>query len=468
MSFTRSAAISILLTAPLPLRAGADPGTKPTIQVDPERALVDEVVHIRAAGLEPGASATLKAVMRDTRGREWRSEATYVADEDGRVDPTRQAPVSGTYEGVDAMGLFWSMQLPAELPDEEVRPAVFTFEVDKPATAQLQLQVHGQPVARATLTRLFMKPGVRVQEVRDDGMVGALYLPPGAGPHPALLVLSGSNGGMERGEAALLASHGYAAFALAYFREEGLPADLVEIPLEYLKKGLDWMARHDAIDAERIGAFGGSKGGELSLLLGSMFPQIRSVVAYVPSHVVWQGISMSGRPPDAPSWTYEAKGLDFVHCRPNASFYLQLASGKPLRLLDLYQTGLADAEEVARAIIAVEKINGPVLLVSGGNDKLWPSAAMAEKVIERLKANSHPYEFAHLRYDEAGHGIGMSYLPALAGGSRSRLAFGGTEAATAHAQADSWPKVLAFFKRHLGSRRRPSTDPHGEDRAPRR
>ena len=36
---------------------------------------------------------------------------------------------------------------------------------------------------------------------------------------------------------------------------------------------------------------GVSKGGELSLLLGSYFPEIKAVAAYVPSSVVFQCVS---------------------------------------------------------------------------------------------------------------------------------------------------------------------------------
>jgi hypothetical protein len=39
----------------------------------------------------------------------WQSRATIISDAGGQADVTRQAPVSGTYEGVAPMGPFWSM-----------------------------------------------------------------------------------------------------------------------------------------------------------------------------------------------------------------------------------------------------------------------------------------------------------------------------------------------------------------------
>ena len=55
-----------------------------------------------------------------------------------------------------------------------------------------------------------------------------------------------------------------------------------------------------------------------------------------------------------------------------------------------------------------------------------------------------------LEYADAGHLIGKGYLPAgstLVGGGR--LETGGTPAGNAAAQADSWPKVLAFLERAM-------------------
>ena len=54
-------------------------------------------------------------------------------------------------------------------------------------------------------------------------------------------VLGGSGGGLPQGLAALLASHGYVALALAYFSYEHLPAELVSIPLEYFETGMRWL-----------------------------------------------------------------------------------------------------------------------------------------------------------------------------------------------------------------------------------
>jgi dienelactone hydrolase len=95
--------------------------------------------------------------------------------------------------------------------------------------------------------------------------------------------------------------------------------------------------------------------------------------------------------------------------------------------------------------IPVERIRCPVLLVSGGADQLWPSAAMAERVATRI--GSHGGDVEHLCYRDAGHSI---TLPAL-DTPRPWLArfadMGGTAATNRDAANDAWPKIASFLSR---------------------
>jgi dienelactone hydrolase len=100
--------------------------------------------------------------------------------------------------------------------------------------------------------------------------------------------------------------------------------------------------------------------------------------------------------------------------------------------------------------IPVEQIRGPLLLVAGTDDQLWPSRLMAEQIVKRRAARGGHSRDRLLTYEGAGHLIGKGFLPAgstrIAGG---RIETGGTPAANARAQADSWPKVLSFLGAEL-------------------
>jgi hypothetical protein len=425
--------------------AGIRPAqAQPAIHLGPEAPLMDDVVQVRLAGLPAGKTVTLVATHQ--RGQAWRARAAFVADDQGKVDVSKQAPTSGSYSGIDPMGLFWSMEPGDDPPPKEQPPAA---KVTDPRVTSFELVIDGQTVAKSELKRWLAKPGVRVTDVRDDGLVGKLFEPAEKGRQAGVLVLSGSEGGLKEADAALLASRGYVAFTLGYFNMEGLPKQLVKIPLEYLRKGIDWLKARETVDPGRIAVMGGSKGGELALLLGATFPDIKAVVASVPSHVVWSGIG--GTFQDS-SWTHDGKPLPCVLTRPTPAFFRQLGGKDPVVLLDLYKVGLEDEEKVRQAIIPVEKIKGAVLLISGTDDQMWPSALMADKVMARLKEHQHPYPDRHLRYEGAGHGILSAYVPLKNSVAGGRFALGGSPEANAKAIADSRPKVLQFLKENLAAR----------------
>ena len=114
-------------------------------------------------------------------------------------------------------------------------------------------------------------------------------------------------GGYALDAAGALAAHGFVTFALAYYAVPGLPDDLMEIPLEYLETGINWLA--NLPDVKGVAVMGRSKGGELALLLGSLFDSIRAIVAYVPSSQThcW------GEPDARKScWTYKGKPFPYV------------------------------------------------------------------------------------------------------------------------------------------------------------
>jgi dienelactone hydrolase len=437
----------VLLLLPA-LVAGTAQPAKPAIDIYPEAPLLDESIRLRLSGLPTKKTVTVRA-QTVLRGQLWSAQAAFVADEHGKIDISKQSPTAGSYSGADPMGLFWSME-PTKTPPPKDLP--IAAKITDPRVTLLTVEIDGKMVASASVKRWLAGPGVRIRDVRIQGLVGKLFEPEKKGRHPTLLVLSGSEGGVNETEAALLASRGYTTFALAYFGTEGLPKELVNISLEYLKKGIDWLKKQDSVDSGRLGVIGGSKGGELALVLAAKFPEFKAVVAYVPSHVVWSGI---GGTFQDPSWTYDGKPLPYVATRPTLAFFAAMGGKKPVPLLDLYQSGLKDEEAVRKAIIPVEKINGALLLVSGKDDQMWPSALMAGKVIERLKTHRFAHPYQHLSYEGAGHAIVNAYIPMRMTITAGRFALGGSPEANARAMADSRKTVLRFLKDNLDSPQQP-------------
>jgi dienelactone hydrolase len=404
--------------------AGCTPGgdrgrVQASMAVSPRAALVDQPVAVTVRGLPAGARATLTATARDSDGITWSATAQFEATPDGEVS-LGQPSLGGSYTGVNPMGLFTLMAPPpGSAPDWFLYP-------DAGYEVTLEASVDGRVAAEASVRRQGPTAvGVAEKKLRPTrgGIYGNLYLPRNtAARRPAVLVLSGSGGGLTTSfAAALLAAHGYPSLALAYFKAPGLPRTLHDIPLEYFTEALGVLRAQPGVDPRHVLVAGVSRGGEAALLLGAHFPRlVNGVVAGVPSSVVHPGWPDGGRP----AWTLR---------------------GRPLPAVSPSEFGLPTPPGKARAVIPVERIRGPVLLACGGQDVVWPSCAYVDAITARLRAHRFAHPVTALRYRDAGHLVGglTAWYGSLTDDALTSA--GGTAAATQAAQADAHAKLLAFL-----------------------
>ncbi|WP_135820686.1 acyl-CoA thioester hydrolase/BAAT C-terminal domain-containing protein [Halostella litorea] len=382
----------------------------------PDRSRNDEPISVRITGADAGATVEFEAALTDDDGVEWRSRASFTADGDGVVDLTETAPDDGSYEGVAPMGWLWSMTADADvlMPELTADPEV---AVDLRATS-------GGERAERTIVRELYDEGITKRPVDRDGLVGTLYEPAGDGPHPGVLSLHGSGGQTPVRTVQLLASHGFAVLAVQYFGEaEPIPDEHRSVPLSYFDEAASWLRAQPSVRDGQLGAVGGSRGGELALLLGARFDWIGAVVAYAGSGVAWDS------PSGEPGWVHDGEAVPHLE-------------GKDIPR-ETVEAGLAD-EPVDEATIAVERTDGPVLLITGDDDQLWPAGRLSRIAMDRLDAADHGYEYEHRSYEGAGHLISVPYVP-----TAEFDMGGGTPSGTARAAADSWPAVLEYLERGL-------------------
>jgi dienelactone hydrolase len=404
---------------------GVVPAVAQTLEIHPAHVLQDEQAVIRATGLKPGEHAVIRAEMNDREGHRWSAEAEFAADGDGVIDASSAAPVKGSYRNVSAMGLVWSMKPSGH----DVRMFVMPRDLD-PLVITFHLLVDHREAATAQLEQASMKAGER--EVHLTGALsGSLFLPAEAGPRPAVLVVGGSDGGTPLRRAAWLASHGYVALALCYFKCEGRPENLENIPLEYFGEALVYLMHRPEVDGQRLAVMGTSRGGELALQLGSMYPALKAVVAYVPANVRYS--ACCGFMVPRPSWTWKGKALAYAAPRDRD-----------------------DLAEKAAATIFVEQTHGPILMIGGEDDYVWPSAEMVTAAAERLRHAHFEFPVTVLKYPHAGHRAGMpEILPTWNEGiPRPRVGtpagVGGSAEGNAESTLDAIPKVLGFLAEALG------------------
>lgn len=276
-------------------------------------------------------------------------------------------------------------------------------------------------------------------DVRDGGLVATYYRPETERRLPGIVVLGGSEGGIEGAQklAQPLAEEGYATLAVAFFGTAGLPQNLQDVPLGYFDRAIDWLRAQPGIDRRRIAILGASKGGEAVLLVASRRNDLAAVVAGVPSDVAWQGINRQDRTPRS-SWTDASGPVAYVPFDRSVPF---------TTIYDLYQRSRGPYGDEGAAIIPVERISAPLLLIAGENDNLWPSADMTRRMARRLDAAHFRHRFTHVEFPNAGHGIIGRPLPPNRAEELNEL--GGTTQGNATARAESWRMILEFLDRSL-------------------
>ncbi len=194
---------------------------------------------------------------------------------------------------------------------------------------------------------------------------------------------------------------GYAFLAIGYFHAKGTPDTLNKISIEQVHAAIAEAAKNPQINKDKIAIIGGSRGGDLTLLIASFYKDIKCVVAIVPSNVAFPGntdhLSTS-------AWTYENKELPFVPVSEAAVPSLMKGD-----LRSAFEIMLKDSLAVTNAVIKVEKINGPVLLMSATKDEICPSTPMCDMMIARLKEKKFKFLSEHIAI-EGSHSAPLSHF----------------------------------------------------------
>ena len=265
----------------------------------------------------------------------------------------------------------------------------------------------------------------------------------------------------------MLAGHGYASLAVGYFGLDGLPDQLVSIPLESLAAGIRWLAAH-AHGRRRPRRSDGHlprvRGAAVGGWLGSTGLGVRALIAVSPSSVSWGALGDDGTIPDTPSWTVGGEPVPSVAMSDDTLIREVGRRGaapprpaqpprSPTSCTSPGPTPRRCAGPQAdAAAIPVERIAVPILCLSGDDDQVWPSGPMAAAIAAR-RANGTSAAGAddeQRHYADAGHLIRLGLLATTVSAS-SGVAFGGTPEGNAAAQVDATAAVLRFLARTIGS-----------------
>ncbi|KAM6202011.1 peroxisomal succinyl-coenzyme A thioesterase-like [Rhynchocyon petersi] len=408
-----------------------------TVTVEPDRCCWDEPVRIVVRGLAPQQPVTLRASLRDEKGALFRAHARYCADQSGELDLTRAPALGGSFVGIEPMGLFWALE------PEKPFWRFFKRDVQTPFLVELEVLEAHKPEPRRVLgqtvhRRDFLPPGVRREPVRAGRVRATLFMPPGRGPFPGIIDIFGIGGGLFEYRASLLAGHGFATLALAYYEYEDLPKTYDDIHLEYFEEAVNFMLQHPQVKGPGIGLLGISLGADICLSMASFLKNISATVSI-------NGSSFSGnRVIQYKQTTISSLGHNLRR--------VKVAFSGILDIVDIQNDIIGGCEHPS--MIPIEKAQGPILFIVGQDDHNWRSEFCAQLASERLQ--THGKKKPHiLSYPGTGHYIEPPYFP-MCPASLHRLLgkpvmWGGEPKAHSKAQVDAWKHILTFFYKHLGA-----------------
>ena len=407
--------------------------SNPIITVTPQTALVDESLNLEINQLDPLQEINLEAITKDQHGVKWSSKQYFIADFEGNL------------KIFNPLSLIYSM----EPHNNSVGLFIPPF-----SSLDIQLKAYnkkGSLICKKTFQRKLFNDDIDQQLINDGNIKAWLCMPKEIKSSVVVVSLSGSNGGYSGARARLLASKGIPSLALAYFGKKGLPKTLKEIPLEYFKKAFNFLKNNPSTASLPIVVIGESRGGELALILGSYFPkEVKGVVAYVPSNLVWGGIPEHQNS----AWTYNNKPLPCIlPSQKNAGKALskkqQTKAISPLTIA-IESINNTSEDNILKASIPIENFKGPLLLISGKDDQMWPSSSSCKQIYEKLTIKG--YNVNHLDYEGTGHNITFPGIPTTTKTfwhpfAKSWFILGGTPKDSYEASKDSWEKTLEFLNK---------------------
>ncbi|XP_071369067.1 acyl-coenzyme A thioesterase 1-like [Centroberyx affinis] len=407
------------------------------LSVRPCRALVDERVGVLLQNAAPGQPLTVRTLLHSEDGDDWEAFGHYVTDVTGTVDVTKDPSLGGTYDGVEPMGLLWSLRpVPGSRPGLRFRKR----DVQTPMEVQVSVYQGHQTegfgeravLASVPVERWYMAPGVRRVVLTEGGLSGTLFLPPGPGPFPGLLDLWGGGGGLVEYRSALLASRGFASLALDYLSRGSTEA---EEEHRYLEAAVSVLQQHPQVSADRIGMMGLSFGTSVALKTAVYSPTIklRCLVCVSGSHVQPVGGSLAEIFAE-----YNKNVKKTRYDEENRVIWHDLLLPIP--------TDPAKKVDVGR-------LQCPLLLIVGEDDQNWPASESAEDMKVMMERSGNSHLLTVLSYPDAGHLIEPPYSPHtrasnfMQTGTRKKVVvlWGGQTAPHSRAQEDAWRKTLDFL-----------------------
>ncbi|CAD6184888.1 unnamed protein product [Caenorhabditis auriculariae] len=391
------------------------------LNVDKPDTMQTEKVHITATGLAPHRLFTMVMKVRHNYGTH-SATATFRSNAAGCIDLQTDAPIRGTYSGAEPMGLFMS-----QMPLEDFAYGGY-LRCTPPVPFYYELSLYDEKekeLDHIVIKKHWMHPNLTRMEVEYEGFYGTLFKPPGDGPFPCVMDISGTGGGIHEHKGSMLASEGFT-----------FPEKLEDVDIDYFKKPIDFLLSLP-YTGDRFGIQGVSFGGTLVDIITSRFPQFKAAVvingpqgqcSYM--HIKEHGKNMPVIGMDDTKWYFLNGIISTQLCHKTMTDYM------------------TEETETEWARIPKDCV---FRLVGSMDDLCSPSIHSTFYRKKRLNETGHEVE---VELVNGGHIMEPPYFPhhqiVYAKFQAFYCGYGGEPVLHGKSQEKSWANTISFFKKVLG------------------
>ncbi|KAF2368311.1 Acyl-CoA thioester hydrolase/bile acid-CoA amino acid N-acetyltransferase [Trinorchestia longiramus] len=248
------------------------------LDVQPRTSLIDVPTSVTVDGAEPFSLFTFKMRVKDAKGVQFTSHAHYVSDDKGNIDLRSAHSYGGSYRGCFSNGLFSTLNHGPEYQYKR-----FSIDVEKPWKVAIGVykdhikdEECTSPVSEVVVERSFKGPGVRRCEP-EGRICGALFIPSGPGPHPAVIDMFGGAVVLAEFRSALLASRGIMSLSLRHMDPEAKNGFNDRLEIEYFEEAVDYLLSQPAAIPDRCGVIANCMSGPYGILMGIHIERVKAV-----------------------------------------------------------------------------------------------------------------------------------------------------------------------------------------------
>ncbi|KAK0417891.1 hypothetical protein QR680_013263 [Steinernema hermaphroditum] len=399
-------------------------------------SLLDEDVEIVAEDLLVAATVRFVLTLLHIDGK-FESWAEFRASSSGIVCFSRDAPLQGSYRGVDAMGLFSSIA-PA---DGRRCGSVLNCSAIAGLLLPFQLVARsrkGEILGQTTILKRVLDPSIQRLEVSEGNIRGVLFRPKGNQVHGAVIDMYGLGGGCREHRAALLAEKGFVVLALGLFNYRDRPKRHNDVDILYIKEAIDWITSL-TFASQTCALVGHSLGGLIAFLAALRYKKINAVVAINAPSFVDAGLSLLEDGRRAETYLFGPPQAKFAKTVDGEVHYVHMWN----HILD------SDAASIAPFFVPLEEAPEDIafFLIAGEKDNVIPSARLQRRLEGRLRRNPRRrIEAAYLEH--SGHMVEPPHLPHVSVAFTPPLCWsqGGDRYLQCVDQRTIWPKIQRFLK----------------------